>query len=149
MDLLPLFSVVSLLLCMLVSEVSGLNAWDRATVVCETVGKKHVVEENSNRIVVLDSQCKSGEVAWRLSQTYVQLQINKPSSFRVCFSSAAFPSLEKYGVYKITDGGMVFAGSPNRDGDVCLTSSGTSLDIVLKALDIFYVLTAKFTISCL
>lgn len=40
MDLLPLFSVVSLLLCMLVSEVSGLNAWDRATVVCETVGKK-------------------------------------------------------------------------------------------------------------
>uniref|UniRef100_K1PPE0 Uncharacterized protein n=1 Tax=Magallana gigas TaxID=29159 RepID=K1PPE0_MAGGI len=35
------------------------------------------------------------------------------------------------------------------DGDVCLTSSGTSLDIVLKALDIFYVLTAKFTISCL
>lgn len=73
-----------------------------------------VVEENSNRMVVLDSQCKSGEVAWRLSQTYVQLQINKPSSFRICFSSAAFPSLEKYGVYRITDGGMVFAGSPNR-----------------------------------
>lgn len=40
MDLLPLFSVLSLLLCMLVSEVSGLNSWDRATVVCETVGKK-------------------------------------------------------------------------------------------------------------
>lgn len=73
-----------------------------------------VVEENSNRIVVLDPECKSGEVAWRLSQTYVQLQINKPSSFRICFSSAAFPSLEKYGVYRITDGGMVFVGSPNR-----------------------------------
>lgn len=149
MDVISLIPVVSLLVFVFASGVSGLNMWDRATVVCETNGQKQVVEENSNRIVVLDSRCKSGEVAWRLSQTYVELQINKPSSFRVCFSSPAFPSLEKYGVHKITDGGMVFVGSPNRDGDVCVTSQGSSLDLVLKALDIFYVLTAKFTISCL
>ena len=61
------------------------------------------------------SRCAGlSEVAWRLSQTYVYIRFRKPSSFRVCFSSPAFPGLEKYAVYSMTAEGSRLAGSPNK-----------------------------------
>nr|XP_022286471.1 uncharacterized protein LOC111099475 [Crassostrea virginica] len=148
MDLYLVFPLFSLLLSAMLSVVSCVTMWDRATVVCDTNGKKHVVEENSDRVVVLDYQCQAGEVAWRLSQTYVYLRFRKPSRFRVCFSSPAFPGLEKYAVYSMTAEGSRLAGSPNKNGDVCVMSQGPDLNIALKALNVFYVLTAKFIVNC-
>lgn len=34
------------------------------------------------------------------------------------------------------------------DGDICLTSSGTNLNLALQALNTYYLLTAKFSVSC-
>ncbi|XP_048747086.2 uncharacterized protein LOC125659459 [Ostrea edulis] len=148
MDLLYFLPLVSLFLHHLIPKVSCVEMWDRATVVCETNGKKQIVEENSNRVVVLDSACQSGEVAWRLSETYVYLHFQKPSRFRVCFSSPAVPGYEKYSVYSMSSEKANYAGSPNRDGDICLTSSGTNLNLALQALNTYYLLTAKFSVSC-
>ncbi|XP_062597923.1 uncharacterized protein LOC134259351 [Saccostrea cucullata] len=141
-------ALVLLFLGNVIPNVASVRMWDRATVVCDTNGKKHVVEENSDRVVNLDANCQSGEIAWRLSTTYVYLRFRKPSAFKVCFSSNAIPSLEKYSVYKMSSGSPVYSGSPNQDGDICVMSSGFNLDIALEALDTFYVLTAKFKVNC-
>ncbi|XP_061194558.1 uncharacterized protein LOC133202715 [Saccostrea echinata] len=139
--------LVMLYLGNVIPMTASVRMWDRATVVCDTNSKKHVVEENSDRVVNLDANCQSGEIAWRYSTTYVYLKFRKPSPFKVCFRSNAIPGMEKYSVYKM-DGSPTYAGSPNRDRDICVMSSGLNLDIALEALDTFYVLTANFKVNC-
>ncbi|XP_061194510.1 uncharacterized protein LOC133202669 [Saccostrea echinata] len=121
--------------------------WDRASLVCAAISGKHVLEEDSNRYFLVPPTCNQGEVAWRMTQSYVALRFWRPKPFTVCFSSNTPVNYEKYHVFNASVGNM-YAGSPNMYKKTCINSIGNRLDIIVQAKKSFYVMRAKFTVHC-
>ncbi|XP_022289990.1 uncharacterized protein LOC111101698 [Crassostrea virginica] len=121
--------------------------WDRASLVCSTIPGKQVLDEESGRYFLVPQTCEVGEVAWRMTKSYVALRFWRPKPFRVCFSSNTPVNYEKYSVFNASFGNM-FVGSPNMYKKVCVNSIGNRLDIVLLSKKSFYVMRAKFTVHC-
>lgn len=71
-----------------------------------------VLDEESGRYFMVPQTCEQGEVAWRMTQSYVALRFWRPKPFRVCFSSNTPINYEKYSVFNASFGNM-FVGSPN------------------------------------
>ncbi|XP_048744230.1 uncharacterized protein LOC125657594 [Ostrea edulis] len=122
--------------------------WDRASLVCQNINGKQIIDEDSHRELYVDSACSSGEVVWRMTKTLVTLRFQKASPFTVCFSSKAPVGYEKFGVYSFSLNNL-FVGNPNIETDVCLNSVGNALDVNLLSLGKYYAMKAYFKVRCL
>ncbi|XP_052706045.1 uncharacterized protein LOC128181615 [Crassostrea angulata] len=146
MEITNLLSVGALFLFMAPVCLS-VPLWDRASLACASIPGKQVLDEESGRYFLVPKTCEQGEVAWRMTQSYVALRFWRPKPFRVCFSSNTPVNYEKYSVFNASFGNM-FVGSPNMYRKVCVNSIGNRLDIVLLAKKSFYVMRAKFSVQC-
>lgn len=141
-------SSVLLLSCWVLSLSLAVPIWDRASLVCEDLNGKQVINEDSSRELYVDAACSSGEVDWRMTKTLVTLRFQRPSPFSVCFSSKSPVGYEKFGVYNVSYYHM-FVGSPNIETDVCVNSLGNTLDVNLLSLRKYFVMKAYFKVQCL